>query len=186
MVPLMSLWIPILASAVLVFIASAIIHMLLTYHRSDIRGMPSESDVADAIRRSGATPGDYMIPYVGDPSKMKDPAFVEKMTRGPVVFLTVMPSRAPTMTPNLIQWFVYTIVVSIFAAYIAGRALTVGSAYLEVFRFTGASAFLGYSMALVQHSIWYGRQWSVTIKNVIDGLIYALLTAGVFGWLWPR
>jgi len=26
----------------------------------------------------------------------------------------------------------------------------------------------------------------MTIKEVVDGLIYGLLTAGTFGWLWPR
>jgi hypothetical protein len=35
-------------------------------------------------------------------------------------------------------------------------------------------------------SIWYSRAWINTIKSTIDGLIYALLTAGTFGWLWPR
>jgi hypothetical protein len=55
-----------------------------------------------------------------------------------------------------------------------------------VFRFAGTTAFIGYSVALWQMSIWYRRAWSTTIKATVDGLIYALLTAGVFGWLWPR
>jgi hypothetical protein len=78
------------------------------------------------------------------------------------------------------------VVVEIFAAYIAGRALSAGAPYLHVFRFAGATAFVGYSLALWQMSIWYRRAWSSTIKATVDGLIYALLTGGVFGWLWPR
>ena len=58
--------------------------------------------------------------------------------------------------------------------------------YLRVFRFAGATAFIGYAVALWQMSIWYRRAWSTTIKATVDGLIYALLTAGTFGWLWPR
>ncbi len=37
MVSLMSLWIPILVSAVIVFVLSSIIHMVLPYHRTDLR-----------------------------------------------------------------------------------------------------------------------------------------------------
>ena len=50
----------------------------------------------------------------------------------------------------------------------------------------GTTAFMGYSLALLPESIWYKRRWSRTFKSMFDGLIYALLTAGVFGWLWPR
>jgi hypothetical protein len=90
------------------------------------------------------------------------------------------------MGMNLVMWFLYTAVMGLFAAYITGRALPVGSTYLHVFRFAGATTFLGYSAALWQMSIWYNRPWSTTIKTTVDGLIYALLTAGVFGWLWPQ
>jgi len=71
------------------------------------------------------------------------------------------------------------------AAYIAGRALEPGAHYLSVFRFAGATAFFGYAFALMQQSIWYKRAWGTTFKSTFDGLIYALLTAGTFGWLWP-
>jgi hypothetical protein len=57
---------------------------------------------------------------------------------------------------------------------------------LRVFRFVGVTAFIGYTVALRQMSIWYRRAWSTTLKATVDGLIYALLTAGTFGWLWPR
>jgi hypothetical protein len=90
------------------------------------------------------------------------------------------------MATQLVLWFFYSVVVSLFAGYIAGRALPAGAHYLQVFRFVGASAFMGYSLALFQHSIWYKRDWGTTLKSVVDGLVYALFTAGTFGWLWPR
>ena len=83
-------------------------------------------------------------------------------------------------------WFVYALVVAILAAYVAGRALAPGAAYLDVFRFTGVTAFIAYSVGLWQMSIWYHRAWSMTVKSTVDGLIYGLLMAGVFGWLWPN
>ena len=90
------------------------------------------------------------------------------------------------MGRNLTLWFLYLVAVGIFAAYVTGRALSPGAPYLQVFRFTGAVAFAAYALALWQMSIWYRRAWTTTIKATVDGLIYALLTAGCFGWLWPR
>jgi len=185
MVPLSSLWLPILLSAVIVFLASFVIHMLLPYHRSDVKKVPAEDDVMDALRKFDIPPGDYMLPCGAGPQDMKDPQFIEKMNKGPVVVLTVFPSGPPTMGKSLALWFVYCVVVGIFTAYVAGRALGPGADYLAVFRFAGATAFVGYALALWQNSIWWKRAWSTTLKSTFDGLMYALLTAGMFGWLWP-
>jgi hypothetical protein len=89
------------------------------------------------------------------------------------------------MGSSLAQWFVYTVVVSLFAAYLTGRAVGPGTEYLDVFRFAGTAAFLGYALALWQSTIWLKRSWSTTLKSTFDGLVYALVTAGTFGWLWP-
>lgn len=186
MVPITALWLPILLSGVFVFIASSILHMALTYHNSDYRKLPGEDDIMEAMRKAGVGPGDYMMPHGGGMEAMKDPAFVAKFTKGPVAVMTVMKCGSMSMAPQLAQWFLYCLVVSVFAAYIAGRALEPGAHYLAVFRFAGATAFVGYALAQWQDSIWYKRAWSTTIKNNIDGLIYGLLTAGTFGWLWPR
>ena len=188
MVPLMSLWLPIVASAVGVFLASFITHMVLPFHRSDVRKLPAdkEDQVLEALRRVNVPPGDYAAPHAGSGAGMRDPAFIAKATKGPLAFMTLAPGVSPSMGPYLGQWFVYCVVVGVFAAYIAGRALPAGTLYLDVFRFAGATAFIGYTTALWQMSIWYRRAWSTTIKATVDGLIYALLTAGAFGWLWPR
>ena len=185
MTGLASLWLPILVSAVLVFVASSIIHMVLPWHKSDYPKMASEDKVMDALRPLAIPPGDYMVPRPASRSDLRSPEFVEKMKKGPVMMMTVMPG-AMSMGRNLAQWFVYCVVVGFFAAYVAGRALPPGTNYLQVFRFVGTTAFMGYTLALWPMSIWYRRAWTITIKSTIDGLIYALLTAGTFGWLWPR
>lgn len=185
MVPVLSLWIPILISAVFVFVASSIIHMVLRYHDNDFGQVPSEDAVMDALRGFDIPPGDYAIPRPASSREMSAPEFVEKMKRGPVALMTVMESGPPAMGKSLVLWFLYSILVGIFAAYIAGRALGPGAHYLAVFRFVGSTAFVGYSLALLQNSIWYKRAWSSTIKSAFDGFVYGLLTAGVFGWLWP-
>lgn len=186
MVPLVSLWLPILLSAVFVFVVSSIIHMVLPIHRSDFGRLPSEDQVMEALRKFSIPPGDYLVPCAGSMKDMNTPAFIDKMTKGPVAMMTVRRSGRPSMTGSLVQWFVYCVVVGIFAGYIAGRALAPGAHYLAVFRFAGCTAFIGYALALWQNTIWYKRAWTITLKSTIDGLIYGLLTAGTFGWLWPR
>ena len=188
MVSLTALIVPILVSAVIVFIASFVIHMVLGYHKGDLRKLPDqqEDEVLGAVRRLNLAPGDYGVPHPGSPEAMKNPAFIAKMQKGPLVLMTLAPGAAPSMGKNLMQWFLLIIVVNLFAGYIASRAADPGDDYLMVFRFVGTSAFMGYALASVNESIWYRRSWARTLKNVFDGLVYALLTAGVFGWLWPR
>jgi hypothetical protein len=184
MVPILALWIPIVLSAVIVFVVSSLIHMVLPYHRKDFGRVPSEDEVMAALRKFNIPAGEYFIPCAGSPKEARKPEFVEKINRGPVAILTVMQGGF-AMGKSLTLWFLYSVAVGIFAAYVAGRALGPGAHYLAVFRFAGCTAFIGYAVALWQNSIWYQRAWSTTIKSTLDGLVYALLTAGTFGWLWP-
>ena len=186
MTSLAALWLPILVSSVIVFVASSVIHMTSPWHKGDYPKMPREEGVMDALRPFAIPPGDYFMPRPSSRQELRTPEFATKVTKGPVVMMTVMPSGPMSMGRNLGMWFVYLVVMGLFAAYIASRALPPGTDYLQVFRFTGTIAFIGYSAALWQMSIWYRRAWTTTIKSTIDGLIYALLTAGTFGWLWPR
>lgn len=185
MVSILSLWLPILLSAAFVFVASFVIHMVLTYHRSDFRGVPQQDVVMDALRPFNIPPGEYMLPHADTNEERQSQEFIDKADKGPVALLTVLPNGVPGMATPLVQWFIYCVVVSIFAAYIASRAVSPGADYLEVFRFAGCTAFVGYSLALLQNSIWYRTSWSTTVKSMFDGLIYGLLTGGTFGWLWP-
>jgi hypothetical protein len=186
MTALSSLWLPILVSSVFVFLVSSLIHMVSPWHKSDYPKMPDQDKVMDALRRFAIPPGDYMVPRPSSMQDMRSSEFLEKLKKGPVMMLTVMPNGPGPMARNMVLWFLYSVVVGVFAAYVAGRALPGGARYLAVFRFAGVSAFLGYSVALWQMSIWYRRAWSTTFKATVDGLIYAFLTAGTFGWLWPR
>ena len=185
MVSIISLLVPILLSAVTVFIISSLIHMFLGYHKNDFAKVPSEDQVMEDLRKSNILPGDYMIPYCTDNKERQSQEYKNKLNKGPVAIMTMLPAGQLGMASSMIMWFIYCIIVGIFAAYIAGRALAPGADYLVVFRFVGCTAFIGYSIALMQNSIWYKKKWSSTIKFMFDGLIYALLTAGFFGWLWP-
>ena len=186
MITIASLWLPILVSAVIVFVASSVIHMGPFWHRGAFPSMPRESEVLGALRPLAIPPGDYFIPRASGMQEMRSPEFKEKMKHGPVAVLTVMPNGMLSMRRSLVQWFVFLIVVGVFCAYIAGRTLPAGTHYLRVFQIVGATAFIGYALALCELSIWYRRSWGLTLKAALDGLIYAALTGGTFGWLWPH
>ncbi len=185
MVSIFSLWLPILLAAVLVFVASSVIHMLLKYHQSDFSPVPDEDGVMDALRPFNLPPGEYVIPHAVGRAERESEEFKDKANKGPVAFLNIFPNGMPEMGRSLVEWFIYCVIVGIFAAYIASRIVAPGGDYLEVFRFAGTTAFIGYSLALMQNSIWYKRSWSATLKSMADGLLYGLLTGGAFGWLWP-
>ena len=186
MTPLSALWLPILASAVIVFLVSSVVHTMLPWHKNDYPRVPNEDAVMNALRPLAIPPGSYMVPRATGMAEMKSPEFLEKMNKGPVMVLTVLPNGPWRMGQNLVNWFIYSLVVGLFAGYVAGRALAPGTVYLRVFQLVGATAFMGYALALWQMSIWYRRPWSITMKSTIDGLLYALLTAGTYGWLWPK
>jgi hypothetical protein len=185
MVALGSLWLPLVLSAVFVFIVSSVIHMLLPYHKSDFKQVPNEDALRDAMRPHAPPPGEYVFPYATSMKEMETPEFVAKLEQGPVAFMTVLPNGKQGMGGQLAQWFVYSLIVSLFAGYVASHAVGPNDDYLAVFRYVGAVAFAGYSLGLLQNSIWYRRAWGTTLKSVFDGLIYACVTAGTFGWLWP-
>jgi hypothetical protein len=186
MVPLAALWLPILLSAVIVFVASSLIHMVLPWHKSDYARVPDEPALRAALRPLAIPPGDYMVPRPMAAAELRSPEFLARVNEGPNLVVTVLPNAPFSMGRNLGLWFVYLVVVALFAGYVAGRALPPGTKYLQVFRFVGTTAFLGLTVALWQMSIWYRRSWTTTIKATVDGLLYALLMAGTFGWLWPR
>lgn len=185
MVPLSALWLPIVLSAVIVFVASSIMHTLLQYHRSDYQRLPDEDKLLAALRAAPLKRGLYVFPFCTH-KEMKSPAMVEKYKQGPVGMMTVFPSGPPVMPKFLGLWFGYCLVIGFFVAYLSGRTLAFGANYLVVFRVAGTAGFLGYGLGHLSDGIWKGQTWSATIKEVIDGLVYGLLTAGTFGWLWPR
>jgi hypothetical protein len=185
-VPILSLWLPILLSGVAVFIVSSIIHMVLRYHRTDFSKFPDEDAARAAFAKQNLAPGQYMMPCSHDPKAMKDPAFLRKFEEGPNAIVTVMPKGPMRLGPRLLQWFLLSIGIAVFAAYVAGRTMEPGATALHVFRMTAAIAWLGYAGGLVWTGIWKGVPWSKVWKDVFDGLVYGVVTGACFAALWPR
>ncbi|MBL1218914.1 MAG: hypothetical protein D8M59_15650 [Planctomycetes bacterium] len=179
------LWLPIILSAVFIFIVSSIMHMALPFHKNDMGKMDGEDGVLESMRANGVKPGAYMFPC---PANMKDcgsPEMVEKRKQGPVGFLTVVSADSFNMGKSLMQWFIFILIACFVIAYASWHSLGGPAEYITVFRITGAIGVLAFALGVMNDSIWRGQAWSVTFKFMIDGVVYALVAAGTFGWLWP-
>ena len=184
MICLTSLWLPILLAAVFVFIASSLIHMVFKWHNSDYRGLANEEEVRAAL--GSPAPGQYVIPHCLEHKDLEKEEVRRKFTEGPVGFLYIKASGLPGMGSSLTLWFLFNILIAFSVAYLTSRTTPAGTHYLQVFRVAGTAAFLAYAAGTIPNSIFMGKPWRVTGKEILDGLIYALLMAGTFGWLWPR
>ena len=188
MVGIFALWLPILLAGVAVVITSSVVHMVLPHHRKDFRKFPDEDGAMAALRSLNLPSGDYMAPNTeGDNAAMRTDAFKAKVAAGPIVIMTVMPKGSFTdgMGKTMGVWFLFCVMVSFFVAYAAELALARGADYMQVFRFTGTVAFGFYALGAWPRSIWYKASWATTLKSTADSFVYGLMTAGVFGWLWP-
>jgi|ERR1700687_5493108 len=186
MISLAQLWIPIVVSAVLVFAASSLIHMVFKWHNPDYLKLANEDEVRAAVRSTSPIPGQYVIPYCTDPKEMQKPEMQQKYREGPVGFLVLKASGAPSMGAPLAMWFVLNLVIATFAAYLASRTVPAGASFPAVCRVVGVVTFLAYACGGVQQAIWMGKPWGSAAKEILDGFIYGLVSATAFGWLWPR
>ena len=183
--PFGSLWIPVIVSAVVVFIGSSILHMFLKYHSADMKTLPNEDTVREALGKGSPSPGLYFTPHCADHKQAREPANVAKFQKGPVAMITIFPNGAPAMGKHLALWFLFSFFVSFVAAYVARHTLHPGDDGMLVMRITGTVAFAAYGLSHVSDSIWKGQPWANTARALVDGMIYALLTAITFRLLWP-
>lgn len=186
MIPLTQLWLPILLSAVFVFIVSSLIHMVLKWHNSDYRAFPNEDEVREAIRKGGAGAGMYALPHCQDMKEMGSEAMGRKYAEGPIGMVYLRTPGPMKLGLCLTQWFLFSLGVGLSAAYLASRTLAPGTPYLQVFRITGTIAFLAYGCGSVVAGIWMGQPWKAVAKDLVDAMLYALVTGGAFGWRWPH
>ncbi len=182
-ISLVSLWLPILLSAIVVFLASAIIWMAVKWHDSDWQKLPNEEAARNALK--GTPRGDYTMPYAMTAEARASDDFKQKCEEGPIAMVTVFDNGMPKMGKQLTLWFVFCVVVSFFVAYVLVATTAPGTSYLQVFQVASTVAFLTYGGSAIPASIWFGQGWMRTVKDMVDGLVYGLLTGGVFGWLWP-
>jgi hypothetical protein len=183
MVSLVQLWLPILLSAVGVFVASAILHMVLRFwHGPDYRRFSNQDDIQAAIRKGGTGGGMYMVPYCG-PEEMKKPELAEKFKTGPIG-LVFLREGGMSVGRAMFQWFVLCLVMALFVGYVAAIVFSGGDT-ANLFRVTATIAFVGFGFGPLAAAVWDNLPWKVAFKRVVDALIYGAVTGAIFAWLWP-
>lgn len=186
MISIMHLWLPILLSAVGVFIASSILHMVLKFwHMPDYQSFSNEDEVRAAIRKGNPGPGMYMLPTC-KMEDMKKPETQAKFQEGPVGLVTLRANGNINMGTSLLQWFVFCLLVSYFCAYVGIISLASGTDAMHVLQLTGTAGIMAYALGALPQGIWMGEPWKNVSKAVVDGIIYGLITGAIFACLWPR
>lgn len=181
------LWQPILLSAALVFIWSAITWTVLPHHNAEWKGLPAADAVRDAIKSAGFAPGLYMFPWWDDPKVRRSPEAMAKVAEGPSGMVTIMKPGPMSMGAMMTKSLLGNIVVSVFTAYVVYHALFAGAAatpsYGAVFRIAGCVTFMAYAFGTLPDSIWFSKPWKSWIYVALDSVVYALLVGGTFAGL---
>jgi hypothetical protein len=180
---LLQLWLPIIVSAVVVFVASFLVWVVLPHHKRDVKALPDEKALTDHLQQLNLAPGVYLWPNCAgaDP---KSEEFKGRCEAGPWGSLNIRGSK-PKFELNLVLVFVFYLVVSVFVGYITMHARPAGSAFSPVFQVAGATAILGYCAGSIPGAIFFGKPGRFVVTELIDNLAYGLLTGIVFAWLWP-
>jgi hypothetical protein len=184
-VSITQLWLPILLGGIFCWFASALIHMLLKYHNADYQKLTNEDQVGDALRQGKVTPGFYHMPHCTDMKEMQNEAMQEKFNKGPIAMISVFESGMPKMGKLLLQQFFYFLIACLFIAYVATLSLDASADYRIVFRLVASISFLSFGYAVIPYSIWFGQPWAVSLRYLLDALIYAAVVAGTFSWFLP-
>lgn len=185
MAALLHLWLPILLSAVVVFVISSLVHMVFKWHAADYNSVSNEDAIRAAINAGKPVPGRYVIPHCKDMKDMGTPEMIKKYQDGPVMHFTILPSGTPNMGKYLGLWFAWTVVVALLAAYLAARACGLDpSVAARAAQWGAAITFIAHGLGTVQESIWTGRPWASSAKYLLDAALYAAGTGMVFNFLW--
>ena len=182
---LVSLWLPILLSAVVVFVISSLIHMVIKWHAFDYKGCANEDAVRAALGTDNVPGVKYVVPFCSDMKDMASEAMQKKYTDGPNAVIVFGPNVRPNMGKHLGLWFLWSLVVAAIAGYLVAQLIPHHQAHaMKAAKLAGVVTLLVHGFGSVQDSIWMYRSWRSTATYIADGVLYALGTGAVFYWLW--
>ncbi len=208
---LLPLWLPILLSAGAVWFVSIIASTVLPHHKRDFIGLSGTTDTPgslgtpgtpgtpgtsaedafmDYLRRSGIKPGNYLFPDCHAPGAMKSEKVQKAWEQGPVGHLSVWKTPL-TMGDKMIGTFLVYLVASVLIAYLTRLAVPSapggpGTSFARVFQVAGTAGILAYSFSFVPNALWWGSYRRTIVANILDGVVYGLMTGAIFAWRWPH
>ena len=178
------LWLPILLSAAAVWVISIMASVALPHHKQDWIGLPDENGLMDYIRRSGIKPGNYLFPDFRTREAMKSEKVEKALKEGPVGHLSVWQTPL-TMGGKMVATFIVYLVVSTLIGYLTRVALPGAAPFAKVFQVAATAGILAYCFSFIRNAVWFGSYKRTIVANVIDGIVYGLITGAIFAWRWP-
>lgn len=182
---LLPLWLPILLSAVAVWIVSAIVWMALPHHKRDFIALPDEDAFIDFIRKSGIEPGNYVFPDFRGSEAMKSEKIQNLLEKGPVGHLSVWPAPL-TMGGKLVATFIVYLAVSMMIAYLTRVALPGAAPFPKVFQVAATAGVLAYCFSFIPNGVWFGAYTRTIVASFVDGIVYGCITGAIFAWFWQH
>ena len=86
------------------------------------------------------------------------------------------------MGANIACTLAFFLIASFCIAYLATIGLRQESDFMDVFRFVGTAGILTFCAGGIPNRIWFKRKMR---GDLLDGLVYGLLTGLIFASLWP-
>lgn len=180
-VELISLWLPILLTTVMLFFSGFICWMVLPNHKPDWKKLPNETEFLHKMAEWDIPKGNYAYPYAMDKESMEGENAKKAIEQG--TFGTIQAwGGQPSMGNNLLCQVGFLFVTNFCLAYLATLGVAPGADFMTVFRFVATAAFLTFTAAVVPGAIWFKNRIT---GHIIDGVIQAAIAGAVFAWLWP-
>lgn len=172
------------AGAAALFLWNAIVWMVLQWHNADFKRFSAPGPVEDALAKSGATSGMYMLPHADDfPLKHRDPALVARWAKGPNATIIVAPPGPCMSGLTFGRGFALCVLEALGAAILfrfsSGRVESIPRAL-------GFGAGLGaliHGIPHLQQSNWAMFPWGHAFKSMIDGAVGMALASLAFHFI---
>lgn len=175
-----TLLLPIILSAIALFVASFVSWMVVRLHKDDWRKLEKEDEFFAKVQELKPAVGSYNFPHC-TPENMKDSAMQEKLNQGPCGVMTIFPP-GQSMGRNLGLTFAHYLGVSFCIGYLATLAFERGAAFGDVFRFVATAGLIAFLAGIIGHAIWFRIR---IIGHLIESIVYALIMGVIFAALWP-
>jgi hypothetical protein len=186
-VALSSLWLPIVLSAVAVFFLAGLAWMVVGHHAKDWVKLPNQDAVMDVLRDQAPNGGQFVFPGCDhkDRKSMNTPEFQAKFAKGPSGYLYIRKPGPFSMGPMFVQSILFYLVVTTLVAHLATATFHEGAPRAYVFHYVWLATWLAYAAGMTWSVIWAGHSWRHTLLCMLDHVVYAAATAGIFAWRWP-
>ena len=179
-------WMPILASAAAVWVASAIAWMAINHHADDMKSLTpdAESKLSNLVKAHNIAPGVYGYP---DFKKCKGQSPEERKAamKEPMGILRVW--KPINMSRPMILSFLFYIFIGVLIAYLGTAAgIPAVGPFSHAFRVFGTAGVLAHACGGVVCNMWFQESRRAMILNFVDGVVYGLITGAVFAALWSK